>query len=164
MEPNSLQRDWSEPVVKWSIPRAGLTLRKCFCAGFCVIICVPYAYVLMSEEESGLQVASVKVKADGRRRQRLKEPKRMWRMRDMRRKEPKTLGLCQWLLWICLRIYTHTRTVYPNKSARRKLKQGLGEVNVSDEGHVEGLATADSSSFVLRDKKGIEAGWIQNAR
>lgn len=60
-----------------------------------MIICVPYAYVLMSEEESGLQVASVKVKADGRRRQRLKEPKRMWRMRDMRRKEPKTLGLCQ---------------------------------------------------------------------
>lgn len=61
-------------------------------------------------------------------------------------------------------LHTHTRTVYPNKSARRKLKQGLGEVNVSDEGHVQGLATADSSSVVLRDKRGIEAGWIQNAR
>lgn len=56
-----------------------------------------------------------------------------------------------------------TRTVHPNKSARRKPKQGLGEVNVSDEGHVRGLATADSSSVVLRDKREIEAGWIQNA-
>lgn len=59
-------------------------------------VCGPCAYVLMSfEEESGQSAASVKVEADRRRRQKLKEPKRIWGKRDMRRKEPKTLGLRQ---------------------------------------------------------------------
>lgn len=54
-----------------------------------------------------------------------------------------------------------TRTVDSNKSA---LKHKLQELNVRDEGHVQGLATADSSSVVLRDKKGIHAKLVHKVR
>ena len=38
-------------------------------------------------------MAKVKVEADERKRQKHKEPKRMWRMKDKGRKELKTLDL-----------------------------------------------------------------------
>lgn len=57
--------------------------------------------------------------------------------------------------------YLQTRTVH---KCTHKLKQRLWELNVSDEEHVQGLATADSSSVVLSDNRRIQAGWVQNVR
>lgn len=135
----------------------------------CVVVCALHLYVfpLVSKEDSGWKMAYVKVKADERRRPKHKELKRMWRKKDMWKKEQKTLDLHKWLLWTSPRICRHAQYILikvHTHACTHKLKQRLRELNVNDEGHIQGLATADSSSVVLRDKRRIQAGWVQNVR
>ncbi len=57
-----------------------------------------------------------------------------------------------------------TRTVHSFKCTEKNSDKENLELNMSDEGHVQDLATADSSSVAFRDKREFQAGWVQNMR